>query len=373
MLAGPGCAGVAVSHLGWATPGMAQLWKEARERPFRTGFVLSLGAAGAVLLGRALLAAAGVLVLVVLGVVLAAGIEPLVLALQRRLRLARRGAAVVAMLLVGAGVAVVLVVLVAPAARGLTGLLSRLPVLAEQAQNGHGAAADLARRLMLQQRAADLVTRVVTPEGALRVSGGLFTVARTAFTLTFAAVALGVVVVRLTLDFPRAKRAAYRLVPRSRRARVTLLADAALVRVGSYLLGNVFTSVVAGTAMWVFLLVVGVPHAAALGLLVGVADLVPLVGALAGGAVVALVALSISPGVALATVVFTVVFRQLEDYLLIPRVMAKAVDVAPLLSVVSTLIGGALLGIAGALLAVPVAACAQLLVQEVALPRQEAS
>lgn len=352
-------------------PAVAWLGAQARNAPLRAGLALGLGALGALALGRALAAVTGVLLLAIVALVLAAGLEPLVLALQRRLRLPRRAAALLALGLAAVAVAAVVVVLVVPAERGVSALVRDLPGLAGQVQRGDGAVGDLARRLSLEARARQLVGKVLTPSGALALTGGVLSVARTALIDLVVLGALLAITARLSLDLPGARAAAYRLVPRSSRAQVTRLADSGLRRVGAFVVGDIITSVIAGVGMWGFLLVAGVPSPAALGLLVGVADLVPTVGALAGGAVVALVALSVSPATALATVVFTLVFRQLEDYLIIPRVMARAVAVAPLLSVTSVLAGAALLGVLGALLAVPVAACVQLLVEELVLPTQQ--
>ena len=97
-------------------------------------------------------------------------------------------------------------------------------------------------------------------------------------------------------------------------------------------------------------------------------DLIPVVGSTIGGIIVALIALTVSPTVAIATAVFYVVYRFVEDYLLTPRVTARTVQVPGLLTVVATLIGGTLLGIIGALIAIPVAAAIKLLPEETTIP-----
>jgi predicted PurR-regulated permease PerM len=115
----------------------------------------------------------------------------------------------------------------------------------------------------------------------------------------------------------------------------------------------------------------GLPYPKLLGMLVALADLVPVVGSTVGGLVVALVALSHSVPMAVATVAFYVVYRFLEDYLLTPRVMARTVHISPGLTVLASLIGGAVLGLVGALIAIPVAATIQLLLEELAFPRMD--
>jgi predicted PurR-regulated permease PerM len=123
---------------------------------------------------------------------------------------------------------------------------------------------------------------------------------------------------------------------------------------------------------YVVLLALGVPYALVLSILVGILDLVPLVGSTVGGAVVALVALATTSGTAaVITIAYHVVYRVFEDYFLNPRVLRKTVDVSPLVTVIAVLIGGSLLGITGALLAVPTAAALQLVLQEVIYPMRD--
>ena len=139
-----------------------------------------------------------------------------------------------------------------------------------------------------------------------------------------------------------------------------------------YVKGNVATSLVAFVASWLLLLVLHAPYALALSVLTGVLDLIPLVGSSIAGLLVALVALAtVSPTAAVITVVFHVVYRFFEDYLLNPRVLRKTVDVSPLVTIVAVVLGGALLGMTGALLAVPAAASVQLILQQVIYPARD--
>ena len=107
-----------------------------------------------------------------------------------------------------------------------------------------------------------------------------------------------------------------------------------------------------------------------LALVVALFDLIPLVGSTIAGVIVSLVALTKGVPVAVATAGFYVVYRYLEDYLLNPRVMKHTVKVTPGLTIIATLIGGTLLGLIGALIAIPVAATIHLVLEEVAVPRQ---
>lgn len=178
-----------------------------------------------------------------------------------------------------------------------------------------------------------------------------------------------VLTVYLLIDMPRIRTSLYRLVPHTRRPRAILIGDEVFAKVGAYVLGNVVISVIAAAATSIWLSVFDVPNPLLLGIFVGVFDLVPVVGSTIAGVVVGAVALTVSLPVCIATIVFFVVFRLAEDYLLVPRVISRAVKVPALTTVVAVLIGGALLGIVGALVGIAVAAAIQLLTQEVLYPR----
>jgi len=104
-----------------------------------------------------------------------------------------------------------------------------------------------------------------------------------------------------------------------------------------------------------------------------ITDIIPLVGATIGAAAVTVITLIVSIPVGIATGIFFIVYQQVENYLIYPRVMKRSVDVNPAAAIVAALVGGTLLGIVGALLAVPVTAAIQLILREVVLPRQDAT
>ncbi|MGA9615231.1 MAG: AI-2E family transporter [Mycobacterium sp.] len=192
-------------------------------------------------------------------------------------------------------------------------------------------------------------------------------------TALFGALADSLIVIVLTVyflvDMPRIRATLYRLLPATRRPRAILIGDEVFAKVGAYVLGNVLISVITGVATFIWLIVFDVPYPLLLAIFVAVLDLVPIVGSTIAGVVIAAVALTVSLPVCIATIAFFIVFRLLEDYLLVPRIIGRAVKVPGLITVVAVLIGGALLGIVGALVAIPIAAALQLLTQEVLYPR----
>ncbi len=342
------------------------------DSPFRLGFVGALGVAAALLLVRMVLAAAPILLLVGFALFLAIGLDPAVNWLQRRGL--RRGWAVFAIV---AAVVSVLVVFAAAAAPPLvtqaSELRTDLPEYLERLERDNDIVRELDERFGIIERVRGLLSGESAGEPALGGLGSVVGVARN----VFAAFASTLTVVVLALYFLASlsglKHTAYRLVPRSRRERFSLLADEVLDRIGGYLLGNLATSVIAGTAAFVFFVVAGIPYPFPLAVVIALTGLIPLVGATIGSVVAVLVAFLVSVPVGIATVVFAFVYQQFENFVLAPHIMKRTLDVSPLATIVAALIGAGLLGIFGALLAVPVAASIQIIGRQVVLPRQEAA
>jgi predicted PurR-regulated permease PerM len=203
--------------------------------------------------------------------------------------------------------------------------------------------------------------------------GAVVGVGKVVLDLLASVIVVTILTVYLLADLPRVRRGIYLLAPKSRRARMVLLTDEILDRVGGYVLGNLLTSFIAGFGTWIWALAWGIPYALLLGILVALFDLIPVVGSTIGGIIVALVGLTVSLTVGIATAIFYFVYRFVEHYALTPKVMARTVAVPGLVTVVATIIGGALLGIIGALVAIPVAAAIKLLVEQIAAPRLEKS
>jgi predicted PurR-regulated permease PerM len=141
--------------------------------------------------------------------------------------------------------------------------------------------------------------------------------------------------------------------------------DEALERVGGYVSGNLIVSLIAGVTSFIFLQIFGIPFAAALAMWVAIADLIPTVGATLGAIVAVAVAFFSSVADGIATTIYFAAYQQVENYIIVPRVMKKAVDLSPAAVIVSVLIGGSLAGFAGALLALPLAAAAKVVVRDV--------
>jgi predicted PurR-regulated permease PerM len=339
----------------------------SRRSPFRLGFTAALGVALAYGLVNALIAVRSVLILILISAFLAIGLNPAVEALERRGM--RRSLSVtivligVLMFFVGFGFAVV-------------------PPIVDQGSQFAKHAPDYVQQLRHNPHLVSLDARfhflpklqayVDKPERlGGSVFGGVLGAGKVVLSAFFAAITVLTLTLYLMANLPDIKAGAYRMVPRSRRARVGLLTDEILQRVGGYVAGNLIISLIAGSLTYVVLLILHVPYALALGLLVAVTDLIPVVGATIGAIVVTLVGFFVSVQTGLIAAAYYVAYQQIENYVLYPRIMKRSVDVSPVATVIAVLIGGSLLGILGALLAIPVAAAIQLVLQEVAAPRQD--
>jgi predicted PurR-regulated permease PerM len=147
--------------------------------------------------------------------------------------------------------------------------------------------------------------------------------------------------------------------------RLGRIAEDVYKAVGGYVAGNILISIIAGVTSYVMMKVLGLPFAVPLAVLVAFFDLIPLVGSTLAGVVVAIVAAIVGfPGKLIAWIVFLVVYQQVENNLIQPVVYRRTVAIHPLIVIVAVLIGGSLLGILGALLAIPIAATVQIVVKE---------
>jgi predicted PurR-regulated permease PerM len=147
--------------------------------------------------------------------------------------------------------------------------------------------------------------------------------------------------------------------------------EEAILAVSSSLLGNIAISIVAGTVAGVSSWLLGLPFPVVLGVITGLLDLIPQVGATVAAVILAAVALTVSPVATVATIVIQIVYQQIENYVIYPKVMARSVDVPGVVTVIAALVGASLLGVVGALLAIPTAAAVLMIVREVWVRAQD--
>jgi predicted PurR-regulated permease PerM len=308
-----------------------------------------------------------VLIIIGLAFFIAAGLDPIVGWLVRHRM--PRWAAVLTVIVAGLAIAgAFLAAAIPPLANEATALAHQIPHYMHDLQNRNSQLGKLNLKYHIQDR----LTKLVSNGGGSLVGGVL---GAGALVLTTASAILAIIVLSIYFlaGLPQIKMFTYRLIPHSRRPRAILIGDEIFAKVGGYVLGNFITSVIAGLGTYLWLLAWGVPYPILLGMFVAFLDLIPVIGSTIGGAVVSLVALTVSLPVALATLAFYTGYRLAEDYLIVPRIMGRTVELPAIVSLVAVLIGGVLLGIVGALVAIPVAAAVRLLLQEIAFHRLDKS
>jgi predicted PurR-regulated permease PerM len=334
-----------------------------RRSPFFIGLTASLGVAIAYLIARGIADITSVLVIIGVALFIAIGLNPIIVFLVDH-RLSRG----VAVAIVTAGflglIAAFVLAAAPPLSHEVHNLITDYPRYKSDLLSGRGWAGNVAAKLHL--------TGYLKGKSTLKlpVTGGLLGAGKVLLSVGVATVSVVALTIYFLIALPGVRNLWLSLIPRSRRERVTLLTEEVFDRVGGFMLGNLLTSLISGVGTYVWLLAFGVPYALLLALFVAIFDLIPMVGSTIAGVVVSLVALSRGLPIAIATAAFYIVYRFLEDYLLNPRVMKHTVKVTPGLTIIATLIGGALLGLVGALVAIPVAATIHLLLEEVVIPRQ---
>jgi predicted PurR-regulated permease PerM len=338
-----------------------------KRSPFFVGMAAAAGVAVTYGLVEVVIRARSVLVLIGLALFIAAGLDPAVSWLTRR-GLPRPAAVIVIVLAAVAVVAGFLASAIPPLTAQATALTQQLPHYMHSLQDHNSELGKLNAHYQIQQRLSKLLsTRGTALVGGVLGAGELVLSAATSLLV------VAVLTIYFLAGMPRIKLFAYRLAPQSRRARVILIGDEIFTKVGGYVLGNFLTSAIAGAGTYIWLLAFGIPYALLLSLLVALLDLIPVIGSTIGGAAVSLVALTVSLPIAVATLGFYIAYRLAEDYLIVPRIMGRTVEVPAVVTVVAVLVGGALMGIIGALVAIPAAAAVRLLLHEVTFRRLDAS
>lgn len=316
--------------------------------PYVTALKASLGVV-TVLAGVAFaVAARDVLVLVVVSLLLAIGLQA-----SRRWLLRRglsRGWTVAVIILVEVAIAALLATLVVPR------VISEFTRLIEQAPGQLRRESPASLLGVLNER-FDLAGKVESFEADLPkiLASGAGDVGA----LIFGVVTVAILTTYFTVGMPALRRGVSAVLRRDDRESFEAILEESTERVGGYIRGNLLISLIAGLTSFVALLVIGVPSAAALAFFVALVDLVPIVGAIIGAGAAVFVAAFVGTPQMIATAIFFLVYQQVENYVIQPRVMRGAIDMPAAAVIVAVLIGGSLLGIVGALAALPLAAIAK--------------
>lgn len=342
--------------------------------PFRTALIATLGVGLGILLIGSIETLSTVLLYIGTALFISLGIDPAVRWLERH-RFPRWAAvltAVLALLTVFAGIiSIVLPVIVAQAVQ----LIDQITNFVRRDAFFEDLQALVAERfptldtdLVFSEAQSWLLSNVgsITSEvistGITVVSGlfGMFIVL--------------ILTIYLTASMPSLKRAVYSLAPASRRERFIDLSEQITDSVGLYVMGQVSLGVINGVLSFIYLSIIQAPFPAVLAVIAFFFSLIPLVGTLTGSTIIVLMCLIPglgSPGTAIAAGIYYLIYMQIEAYVVAPRIMSRAVSVPGAVVVVAALSGGALLGLLGALIAIPVAASLLIIYRQIVIPNMD--
>jgi predicted PurR-regulated permease PerM len=341
------------------------------QNSFRFGLFAGLGVLVAIAIGTAVGNLAAILTYIGAALFIALGLDPLVSWLERHRF--PRWAAILTVLVGVVGIATGLVFALVPViVEQVEKLVKQVVDIIELAQSGD--LADQAQRLFpaLDVNVIfDDAVKFIENLDFLSIGGGVLQAGIGIATAIFG----GVIVLILTLYFVSSlqhmKRGIYQLVPASKRAKFIDLSEQIVDSVGRYVVGQATLAFINGVASFIFLSIIGAQYSVLLAFIAFLFSLVPLVGTLTGSTVIVLSVLLFNgwPTVLIAAIYY-LIYMQVEAYVINPRIMNRAVKVPGVVVVIAALVGGTLLGVLGALVAIPVAASILIVVKQVFIPRQ---
>ena len=339
-----------------------------RANPFYFGFIATTGALCAIVLLRALASTSQIFILILIALFLATGLNPAVEAIRRRGTTRSQAVALIFILVIAFVIFFAWVVIPPVVAQG-SQLINRGPELLAQLKNNY-----YIDQLNAQYGIIDtLQTRLqsITKDGTLLIStfGGVVGVGKSVLSGTFSGITILILTLYFLSSLHQATELGLSLVPASRRERVRRLTYAIIDRVGLFVGSQVIIAFMAAIYIFFLSIILGLPSPIAIAMVVLVCGLVPLIGHFLGCGVVTIIALTQSISIGLIAFVAYVLYVQVENYLVTPRIMKRTLSVPGAVTIISAMIGSSLLGLIGGLLAVPVAAAVILILDEVVIPK----
>ena len=340
--------------------------------PFYFGFMVTVGALLALITLRALASASAVFILIIVSIFLAAGLNPAVLFFQNRgLKRGMAVGAVMASVLIF--VAAFIAIAVPPLIEQGNQLLENAPQLIKDLNN-NAFINDLNNKYGVID---SLQTRIdsVIKDGQFAVTafGGVIGVGKAVVSGLVSTFTILVLTLYFLAALPQVVQISLRFVPATRRDRVSKLTNAIIARVGSFVGGQGLIAILAALFILIMGLIIGMPYTAPLAMVVLVCGFIPLVGHFIGMSIVTLVSLTKSPTTALVALGSYIIYVQIENYVITPKIMRKSLAIPGLVTIIAALLGTSLLGLIGGLLAVPIAAAVLLIIDEVVFPRADQS
>jgi predicted PurR-regulated permease PerM len=342
------------------------------DSPFTAGLLLTLGGLVAVLLGIALTNIATVIVYIALAMFASLGLDPVLKWFERHN--VKRAWAIVIVFLIFGIIAIGLLWLVVPTLITQIGeFVSGIPdMIANFEKSDTYAWLEGIFGPGLNTLVTDVQTFITNPANIAAISGGLLKIGAGIAT----AISGGLIVVVLTLYFvaslPAIKESMMQFAPARNRPKVRDMTNQITESVGGYLMGMVILAFFNSIVAFLLHLILGLPYPLLMGVLAFSITIIPLVGPVLYWIFATVLALFTSPVSALIFGICYLIYIQIEAYVITPRVMTRAISIPGSLVVIGALIGGTLLGLIGALVAVPVTASILLIIKQVYIPRQDA-
>ncbi len=339
-------------------------------KPLFSGFTVAVGVLLAIALAATIAGISTVLISIFLGMFLALGLDPAVRALERRGMSRAAGVTIVAIIFLGI-VAVILLVLVPATIRQIAAAIEAAPeTIAAMQQSEWYRALEADLGVDLSAVVAESIHSLTTLSSFLAISGGVL---KAGFGIV-GAVSSFVMVVVLTLYFVSSlqsiKAVLTNLLPLYRRARFAGILDEITQSVGGVVAGGVTLSAINASVVLVIQLVVGSSIPAVMAIVAFFVTLVPMIGSLVFLVIGGVATLFVSPTAALVFVIAYLVYIQVEAYVVTPRIMGKAAAVPGVLVIIGAMVGATLLGLLGALVAIPLTASILIVIRQVWIPRQ---
>jgi predicted PurR-regulated permease PerM len=332
-----------------------------RFRPRAILIVIGLVLATLVLL-QFLLATRGILVWILIAAFLAMALNPPVDWLLARGIVKRRGAAVGIVYTAALAAIVGLSATFIPTlVQEVNDFADAVPGYVEDITEGRGRFGWLEREYQIVEKIRDAI-ETSGVSGVLGLSETALSITKSIFNAIVAVVTIAFLTLFMLLEGPAWIERFYSLMPEHQQPRWRRIGTDIYRTVGGYVTGNLAISLIAGVTSTVVLLALGVPYAFALGLIVGLLDLIPLAGATIAAVIVTTVAFLDSTTSGIIVLVFFVVYQQLENHILQPLVYGKTVQLSPLAVLIAVLLGAKLAGVVGALVAIPIAGAIQVIV-----------
>jgi predicted PurR-regulated permease PerM len=340
--------------------------------PFYFGFMVTVGALLALTMLQALASASAVFILIIISIFLAAGLNPAVLFFQNRGL--SRGASVSAVMgSVLLFVAAFIAVAVPPLIDQGNQLLDNAPQLIRDLNN-NAFINDLNNKYgVIDSLQSNLDSVIKDGQFAVTAFGGVLGVGKAVISGLVSTITILVLTLYFLASLPQVINIGLRFVPTSRRDRVSKLTNAIVSRIGSFVGGQAIIAALAALFILIMGLTIGMPYPGPLAMVVLICGFIPLVGHFIGMSIVTVVSLTDSLTTALIALGAYIVYVQIENYVITPKIMRKSLAIPGLVTIIAALLGASLLGLIGGLLAVPIAAAVLLILDEVVFPRADQS